>query len=335
MKVSVTMPAYNAERFLAEAIESVLCQTFTDFELIIVDDGSTDSTLSIAESYAQRDHRVRVVTQPHGGISSGRNRGLAEARGEWIAVMDADDIILPQRLERQLAFVEKNPDIALAGAYAYNIDGSGKIIAQFRSPLTDRAEVRETIARNRLISFHHSAVLMRKDVVQSIGGYREQFDGIEDCDLWNRIAETEHGVLVQPEYLVKYRLHSKSHTIPRVRKLTLRRHWLEDCMRHRRRGAEEPSWESFLARRRALPWAIRFQQERKDLSWILYRQAVSAYVRGSHHSLLSNLVGALLLSPWRTSWRIWHRYLEPKLAGRLAAVTLASFAENLTPLFGV
>ncbi|MGH6946457.1 MAG: glycosyltransferase family 2 protein [Kiloniellales bacterium] len=317
MKISVTMPAYNAERFLAEAIESILGQTFADFELIVVNDGSTDDTLSIAESYAWRDHRVRVVTQPHGGISSGRNRGLAEARGEWIAVMDADDVSLPQRLERQFAFVEANPDIALACAYAYNIDDSGKIIAQFRSPLTDRAVVRDRIERNEAIGFHHSAVLMRRDVVQSIGGYREQFDGIEDCDLWNRFAETGHGVLVQPEYLVKYRLHGKSHTISRVRQLTLRRQWLNDCMRHRRRDAAEPSWESFLARRGALPWTTRLQQERTDLSWILYRQAVSAYLRGSHHSMLTNLSGALLLSPRRISRRVWHRYLEPRLTGRL------------------
>lgn len=319
MKISVTMPAYNAERFIADAVESILCQTFRDFELIVVNNGSTDSTLSIAESYAARDKRVRVVTKSHGGISSGRNRGLAEARGEWIAVMDSDDVSLPQRFERQLAFVEENPDIALASSYVYNIDESGRIIARYRSPLADRAVVQELITRNGLIGFHHSAVLMRRDVAQSLGGYREQFDGLEDCDLWNRIAETGHGVLVQPEYLLKYRLHNKSHTIPRVRQLALKRRWLEDCMLHRRRGAAEPAWDNFLARRKALPWTTRIDQDRRDLGWILYKQAVSANLRGSRHSMLANLTGAVLLSPRDTSLRVWHRYLQPVLTGRLAA----------------
>jgi len=316
MRISVTMSAYNTEGFIAEAVESILAQSFRDFELIVVDDGSTDGTLAILESYAARDPRMRVFSKPNGGISSGRNRALQEARGEWIAVMDADDVCLPQRLERQLAFVEANPDVAVASAFVYNIDDKGKVIAQYRSPLTERAVVEAHIRQNRLLSFHHPAVLMRRDVVMAVGGYRSQFDMLEDCDLWNRIAETGHGLLVQPEYLVKYRVHGKSHSVSRVRQLALKRRWLADCMLHRRRGAAEPSWEVFLAARRRLPWTTRLSEDRKDLSWIFYKQAVSAYVQKRPHRLATNLGGALLLSPRYTTRRLWHRYIYPSLAKR-------------------
>lgn len=318
MKISVTMSAYNTEGFIAEAVESILAQTFRDFELVVVNNGSTDNTLGILEGYAARDPRVRVFSKPHGGISSGRNRALQEARGEWIAVMDADDVCLPQRLERQLAFVEANPDIAVASAYVYNIDDQGKVIAQYRSPLTDRAVVDRLIKLDRLLSFHHPAVLMRRDVVMAVGGYREQFDMLEDCDLWNRIAETGHGLLVQPEFLVKYRIHGKSHSVSRVRQLALKRRWLHDCMLHRRRGEAEPSWEAFLAARRRLPWTTRLTEDRRDLSWILYKQAVSAYVQKSPHRLATNLLGAMLLNPKQMGYRVWHRYLQPALTGRAA-----------------
>ncbi|MGF1607965.1 MAG: glycosyltransferase family 2 protein [Kiloniellales bacterium] len=319
MKISVTMAAYNTERFVAAAVESILAQTYRDFELIIVDDGSTDSTLSILRSYAARDSRVRVFSKPHGGISAARNYALEKARGEWIAVMDADDVCLPQRLERQLAFVEANPDVAVVSAYVYNIDDQDRIIAQYRSPLASREVVQRCIQKNVLISFHHPAVLMRRDAVMAVGGYRSQFDAIEDCDLWNRIAELGHGLLVQPEFLVKYRIHGKSVSVARVRQLALKRRWLHDCMLHRRRGEAEPTWEAFMAARQRMPWTTRFSEDRRDLSWILYKQAVSAYVQKSPHRLATNLAGALLLNPKQMSHRIWHRYLQPALTGRAAS----------------
>ena len=317
MKISVPMPAYNAERFIAEAVESILNQTFRDFELIIVNDGSTDGTLAIAERYAAQDERVTVVSQPNGGISAARNRGLSVAKGEWIAVMDSDDVAMPDRFERQLDFLAKNPDLAVVSAYVQNIDDKGKLIAEYQSPLTDRQLVKEVVAQDGLLSFHHSAVLMRREVVQALGGYRGQFDMLEDCDLWNRIAEQGHGILIQPEYLLKYRLHPSSVSVDHARTLALKRRWLHDCLHHRRRGEPEPSWDAFLAKRSTRPWLSRLNEDRLDLGRILYKQAVSAYVQGKPLKMAANITGAVLLSPKQMIKRVWDRFLHPTAGGRL------------------
>ncbi len=114
--ISVVIGAYNAERYIARAVESMLAQTYTDFELIAVDDGSTDRTAAILRSCAARDARVRVIEAAHQGISGAANRGIAAARQAWIARMDADDIALPHRLERQLAAAAAAPEVVLWGA---------------------------------------------------------------------------------------------------------------------------------------------------------------------------------------------------------------------------
>ena len=114
--VSVILSVYNGEKYLAEAIDSILAQTFSDFELIIVDDGSSDSTASIARAYAQRDSRIRFMQLARNmGLADARNHGIAAARGEFATMMDADDISLPQRLEKQVGFLRANPAIGGRG----------------------------------------------------------------------------------------------------------------------------------------------------------------------------------------------------------------------------
>jgi len=117
MRTTVIMPAYNAERYLAEAIESVLGQTWKDFELIILDDGSRDRTLEIAQSYALRDSRVRVESHTNMGIAPTLNLGLALSESEWVIQMHADDVMMPNRIERQLAFVAEHPELAVASSW--------------------------------------------------------------------------------------------------------------------------------------------------------------------------------------------------------------------------
>ena len=127
--VSVVMPAYNSDRFIAEAIESILNQTYRHFEFLIVNDGSTDETSSIASNYAERDPRVRVIESNHGGPSRALNTGIEHAEYEWLAIMHADDVSLPNRLERQLKAACLNPKVVAWGAYAYHVNSAGKILS--------------------------------------------------------------------------------------------------------------------------------------------------------------------------------------------------------------
>jgi glycosyltransferase involved in cell wall biosynthesis len=183
---SVLMPVYNAEQYVIEAFESILNQTLQDFEFIIVNDGSTDGTPEILNEYAQKDSRIKVIHQSNGGIVSALNRGLSEARGEWIFRMDGDDIALPHRFTEQTEMIKNNPSLVLLGGWCQQIDAD-KNILKINKYSDDH---------NRLVSalekmapfFPHSTACFRRDVVMGIGGYRERFRHAEDYDLWLRLS---------------------------------------------------------------------------------------------------------------------------------------------------
>ncbi len=296
MQVSILIPAYNAERYIAETIESILVQTYPNFELLIIDDGSTDNTLAIIKSYAEKDQRIKVITQANSGIPNTLNKGIELSKNEWICRMDADDLMMPNRIERQLAFIAENPDLAVASSYVYNIGEDGKIIGQFRAKFTNRAVVEEYVRKNQLIGFHQPAVIMKKSVIQAVGGYRN-FSYAEDLDLWNRVAEQGYPILVQPEFLVKYRIHSTSISVTNAKQGIEKVNWVTECMIRRCQGKPEPTWSEFLVIQSQKPWWEKLDQKRKDLSYVLYKAAVTNVSRHEYHWLLPNLLGALLLRP--------------------------------------
>lgn len=136
--VSVVMPVYNTEEFLAEAIESILSQTYTNFEFIIINDGSTDTSPEIMAKYAEQDKRIKILNQKNSGISTALNNGIAISKGKYIARMDADDISLPERFEKQVQFLENHPDIILLGGDCEYIDKNGKSVMVNITPKTNQ-----------------------------------------------------------------------------------------------------------------------------------------------------------------------------------------------------
>lgn len=239
MQISIVIPAYNEERFLAETIESVLAQTYREFELLILDDGSIDRTLEIAQSYARRDARVRVESHPNVGIGPTLNRGFALSANEWVAMIQADDVMMPMRFERQLAFLAAHPELDVAAGWCKHIDSEGRLIGKGDSPLITHEAVQKLYAANELIAFNCSTAIVRKSAVQAVGGYRSQFRVNEDADLWVRLLEAGYKILVQPEYLVKYRVHAGSVSIARARFIRQQARWVKDCMVRRRRSEPE------------------------------------------------------------------------------------------------
>ena len=147
-QVSVTMAVHDAEKYLAAALESIQTQTFTDFELIAVDDGSRDGSLAILERHAARDSRLRVIARPHAGVVATRNAALAAARADWVAVMDADDIAHPERLARQLTHLRCHPEVLALGAGVEIIDPEGWPIRRLTVPL-DHAAIDAALMRGR------------------------------------------------------------------------------------------------------------------------------------------------------------------------------------------
>jgi glycosyltransferase involved in cell wall biosynthesis len=298
------MPTYNARPFLHDAIASVLAQTWTDFELIIVDDGSTDDSLAVAQSFAQTDPRVKVFSQPNSGTATTLNRAIEFASSEWIFIMHSDDLMHPNRLERQLAFLEDHPELAVASSLVRHIDDSGRVIGRDNSFLFTHEEIEEKIRLNKLIGFNHPAVVLRKSVVQSAGGYRQEFWPAEDIDLWNRLAEQGHKILVQPETLLDYRIHGASASVSRARLTRIKVRWLKDSMLRRRRNEPELTWDQFLAFRRSYPLKRRINEERVDFSQIFYKAAVGHFAKRRYLHTAGNAALAVLLRPFYISSEI-------------------------------
>ncbi len=183
--ISVVMSVYNGEDFLKEAVESILQQTYTDFEFIIINDGSTDSSGEILRNYASKDPRIVLIEQENAGLIAALNTGIATAKAELIARMDADDIAHPERFERQKNFMDSHPDIAVLGTDITLIDDKGKTI---RNSIYPRHGIKMDDFIYKLGSpVAHPSVIMRKEVVMRIGGYRNAYKHAEDYDLWLRI----------------------------------------------------------------------------------------------------------------------------------------------------
>ena len=185
--VSVAMVVCNVERFLPEAIESILNQTFRDFELIIVDFGSTDGSQSIIRRYQEKDNRIQFHVIPHCNLSEARNACCFRARGKYLALLDADDIALPDRLALQVHYLDRHPQIAILGGAVELIDELGRRLGVEGRRESDR-EIRHTLLKHS--PFVVSTVTMRAEEFRTAGGYRRAFaDTAEDYDLWLRMME--------------------------------------------------------------------------------------------------------------------------------------------------
>jgi glycosyltransferase involved in cell wall biosynthesis len=204
--ISVIMPVHNGERYLDESLDSVLAQTFSDFTLIAIDDGSTDRSLQILRGYAQRDRRMSVLSRGQRGLVFTLNEGLARATAPFVARMDHDDVCHSRRFERQIAVLQRQPEIVALGSFVDTIDEHGRYLGEYSAPLTHQ-EIEASHLRGDS-AIHHPSVMMRTAAIRRAGGYRELVP-CEDFDLWLRLGEI--GQLANlPERLLRKRLHSAS-----------------------------------------------------------------------------------------------------------------------------
>jgi glycosyltransferase involved in cell wall biosynthesis len=213
--VSVIIPAYNAEAFLRTTLASAQSQTWANLEIIIVDDGSTDATASIAEAAAQADRRVRVVRQEHSGVAAARNRGLAEARGDYVAPLDSDDVWHPQNLAHQMAALEAaGRDVALSYAWYVMIDEHGNLSGTGpQNQLQRKREILSAQIQGNFIG-NASSTVIRRERIEAVGRYdctlrARDAEGCEDQKLYIALAECWDFVAV-PRYLIAYRNHPMS-----------------------------------------------------------------------------------------------------------------------------
>ena len=210
--ISVIIPVYNGEKTIQETIESVLNQTFSDFELIVINDGSTDSTLSILNRI--QDPRLKVFSYPNVGLAATRNRGIARANGEYISFIDADDLWTADKLEAQLKALLENPDAAVAYSWTDSIDESSNFLRPGAHKTVNGNVYSQLLASNFLAS--GSNPLIRKQALEEIGKFDESLTAGEDWDMWLRLAARFHFVAVpEPQILYRQPLNSMSANVVR------------------------------------------------------------------------------------------------------------------------
>lgn len=200
-KISVILPVYNGQDHLTEAIDSVLSQSFSDFELIIVNDGSTDGSAAIIEELD--DSRIRFFQKSNKGLAATLNRAISLARGEYIARQDQDDVCLPSRFERQVAFLDANPDVGMVGTSAEIRVGNERTNRYLKHPI-DNASLKFGLLFDN--HFVHSSVMIRRSVLEGLGGYSEDSarQPPEDYELWSRVMK-KYKLANLPEVLLAYR----------------------------------------------------------------------------------------------------------------------------------
>jgi glycosyltransferase involved in cell wall biosynthesis len=204
--ISVIMPVFNSESYVAKAVESILSQSFREFEFIIINDGSNDGTLNILETYAASDSRIRLISRSNTGLTIALNEGLKIARGDFIARMDSDDVSYPYRFKLQYDYLLQHPEVVALGGFVLRIDEDGWPINLLRRPQTH-----EEIDNLHLMGLGggiiHPSAMIRKRAIQTIDGYRPESEPAEDLDLFLRLGEI--GKLSNiPEVVLQFRVNS-------------------------------------------------------------------------------------------------------------------------------
>jgi cellulose synthase/poly-beta-1,6-N-acetylglucosamine synthase-like glycosyltransferase len=219
LTTTVVMPAYNTSRYIAEAVESVLAQTRGDFELFVVDDGSTDETAAVVARYLARDSRIRLISQSNQGIGAARNTAIAAARTPWVALLDSDDYWFPTYLAEQLAILEARPDVDVLSANALNVGGplDGRPYKEgFRAPGLVELSLLDLIRQEDAVCI---LSVIRKEMFDRLGGFDATLRGSEDYDLWLRAASSGYRIAFNPKALGGYRRRADSVSADELRML--------------------------------------------------------------------------------------------------------------------
>ncbi len=205
--VSIMVPVFNTERYVAETLRALIAQTYRHIEIIVVDDGSTDRSVKILKALANTDARIHLTVRENRGIVATRNEMLALAKGELLAVNDADDVSYPDRIEKQVRYLQQQPAVVCIGTYFELIDPAGRLLRCLRPPVDD-ARIQHTAIKGDS-PLCHSSAMFRRSAIERVQGYTPELKLAHDLDLWLKLGEIGpiHNI---PEPLVRFRLHNKS-----------------------------------------------------------------------------------------------------------------------------
>ncbi len=349
--VSVIMAAYNAERHLAAAVESILGQTFADFELIAVNDGSTDATAALLADYASRDARVKIITQDNAGLAAARNAAIAQSRSDFIAIMDADDRAHPQRLEKQFTFLRENPAYTAVSCRCELVDEQGRTMKAQRPRNAAQASglpVEELLRRQILVN--QTAMIRLSSLGWPGELYRPWFRVLEDLDLSLRIAENHKVAHLNGQPLYQYRQHpAQAANLMSKNPVMFWHYWCAAALSAhcRRTGGDDPinglsasdaAPQSFLPALAVLPHPIKAACIKNARHWCrrLFKQGTRAGTGDEVERIIGELAA---LSTGRDDARVFRKVLlgvmfyalragRWRMSSRLAGYLPACFRSN-------
>jgi len=285
------MSVYNGERWLTEAMDSVLAQSFTDFEFLIHDDGSRDGSLALLRDYAARDSRIVVSTGPNKGLAAVLNALIEAARGMYLARMDADDISFPDRFERQIAHLDAHPEIAVLGGFVRYMDEDGRPVIDMEWPTGhEEIDARNVTGANAIA---HPTVMMRREPVRAVGGYDESFATAQDLDLWLRMAE-RYRLGNLPAIVLDYRFHPSGLSGTRQRQA-------DSILRARQLAAQRRGLPDPEPRKPWHPAPDRRSQRDFAMTWAKQAESCGYRDTARHYYLKALKLGPLSPTIWRVS----------------------------------
>lgn len=291
--VSVLLPVHNAEKYVAQAIDSILTQTFTDFELIIINDGSIDASLKILTTYAAKDDRIRLIDRENRGLIQTLNEMLQLARGDFLARMDADDISSPDRFANQVEFLRQHSDVVCVGGAYEIIDPEGRVVSRVTMP-EENAEIQRRILAGSTI-INHPCAMIRRDALLKIGGYDPTMVTVEDLDMLLRLGEIGRLANLR-EVVLQYRFHPNSVSAKNI--LFQQEMALEACQRAWKRRGIQGNYDVPEVWYRPLP-------DRESQLAFLHKYGWWAFCHGFRGTAASCGLRAIVLQPTSVeSWKL-------------------------------
>ena len=299
--VSVLVPVYNAERYLNSAIRSVQNQTYQNLEIILVDDGSTDGSAAILSEMAAVDKRIVLISQKNGGISSALNQGILRASGYYVARMDADDLMLPHRIETQVRFLQENRDLGFCSSSMILIDHDDVEFGEYRPEPGTRAALEGMLKRRELVTYTHPTVMYVTELARALGGYRTDFEPCEDTEFFGRLISSGTPGLAMPDVLMKYRIHHGSISRQKVLRQIQMAELIRTNFYRRRDGQAEHDPRNLTALVGAMPYHKRLAYRLKIKARAL--RQVSRFDRASGRRTVAflRLMSAAALQPHKAA----------------------------------
>lgn len=305
--VSVILPVYNQEKYLQETIQSILDQSLQQFELIILDDGSSDNSAPIIQQFAAKDKRIRAYYSANTGKSTSTNYLVNEARGQWCAFIDADDVMLPERLKRQIEFHSQAKEVDASSCNCYYINEQGNLFGTQRyNGLRTVAEYKSTIKRKKFITCSYTGLMVSKKAFIEAGRLSAKFEPCEDFEFLNRFVEKGFILLVIPEVLMKYRIHSAAITVKKPILVLDTIAFVKHSIKLRRLGEAEISFEEFRTIQNEYSWLTKFNIMRFNYAMIFFRSAGFSILSKKYLAFMWKIVTSLMLSPHYVFKKVWN-----------------------------